>query len=143
MIETEGEVEGRIAVPRTFGIEEDWPRGADQDVLGRDIAVHECPLRGECVAGECHQRLGERGGPARGWLEIRLEPDRMKDMVRRKARGDIGTSGRCPVDAPDPLADPSGEVPIDPAVAELALPDRMILGSEIAHSEQAGCLVIP
>src|SRR3954471_23570411 len=41
------------------------------------------------------------------------------------------------------ICSPGSSASSDPAVAELALPDRMILGSEIAHSEQAGCLVMP
>ena len=45
VIQTESQVECRIAIPRAFGIKKHRPEGADEYVLGAHIAVHQRDAR--------------------------------------------------------------------------------------------------
>ena len=55
VVEAEGEVEGRVAVPGAFGVEEHRPVRPDQDVLRADVAMHQG--RAWCVAVRRDQRV--------------------------------------------------------------------------------------
>jgi len=41
MVQAEREVEGRLAKPRAFGIEQDRPFRTDKNVLWANVAVHQ------------------------------------------------------------------------------------------------------
>jgi hypothetical protein len=41
VVEAEGEIEGRVAVPGALGVEEDRAARASEDVLRADIAMHQ------------------------------------------------------------------------------------------------------
>ena len=51
VVEQEGEVKGRVAVPGYFAIEQDHTRGRDHEVLGAEVAVDEAEARGGKAGG--------------------------------------------------------------------------------------------
>src|SRR5688572_21729050 len=109
MVQAEGEVEGRIAVPGAFRIEKHRSTRANEDVLRADVAVHEAQS-GACRA--LHERLelrfkvamGEAGGD-----QIGLEADGMEDRVGGKALGNLRTARGRRVDGGERGADLRGE----------------------------------
>src|SRR3546814_15276539 len=66
MRRAKGEIEGWVAINRAFGVEEHRTAGADEDILGADVAVDERALTR-------HQIVGERGERRR---KFAIMPDR-------------------------------------------------------------------
>ena len=52
MVEAEGEIEGRVAIPGALGIEKDWAGRTDEDVLRADIAMDQRQRRRRRAVGE-------------------------------------------------------------------------------------------
>ena len=94
MIQTEREVERRIAVPRAFCVEEYGTVGAAQNIFRADVAVHERELGAAGDIDEPLQLLREIGMRARRRGEIRLEADRKEDVIGRERLREVGTMGR-------------------------------------------------
>ena len=143
MVEAEGDIEGRVSVPGAFGVEEDRAARADQNVLRRDVAVHEGLLAGERLARKPHQLLGDARVLLGRRLQIGLQADRMKNVVRREACGDRRVAGRARMDRRDAAPDLGRRLRIDVAVAQLRLPHRIFFRREIGHGEQAGFRIMP
>ena len=142
MVETERQIERRVAEPRAFGVEKDGSLGADQDVLRAHVAMDEREPGRERVARQCHQRCFEGGVGARGRFQIRLEANGMKHGVvgeplrnRSRVRG-----GR--VDRGDDPADARRERLVDLSLRELGLPHRKIGGIEELHRECPGHRIV-
>ena len=88
MVEAEGEVEGRIAVPGAFRVEKDRPGGADQDVLRADIAMDKGDARGEPSPRRAPRAGREVRMALGGGVEIGVEPDRPEDVSGVEVSGD-------------------------------------------------------
>ena len=119
MVEAEGEIEGRVAVPGAFGVEEHRAARPDQDVFRADVAMHQ--RAAACAAVISASRpsgAGEIGMRAARGDQIRLDADRVETVVGGEVARDRGIAGRRGMDAGQPLADRQ------PRLAGSACPSR-------------------
>ena len=139
VVEAEGEVESRIAVPGAFGVEEDRAVGARQECSSarrrREPAPSWSPAsRAKAPSGD----RADRRVPGRGRLEVGLEADRVEDVVgRRSAAAMAGSPAVAAWIAAMRRPTSAANADIDMAVAQLRLPDRVARRIEIAHREEA------
>src|SRR5688500_20266886 len=104
MVQTESEVEGRIAEPGDLGVKEHGSRGADEDILRADVAMDEDIF---CLRGRVGQSFKARckiGIPTRRFPEIRVEPQCLEMRVGGEARRVSGIAGSCRMEAAGALA---------------------------------------
>ena len=115
MIETEGEIEGGVAEPGAFGVEEHRPLGALQDVLGADVAVNQRPLRRERRMRELVETRGKLRMGAAGRAQVRLDADRLERGVVGEGGGNIRIGGAARMDeakiAPDRRSEIRSTIP--------------------------------
>ena len=89
MVEAEGEIEGRIAVPGTFRVQQYWTLRRHQYVFRAEIAMHQREL-GAC--GGCCDFVQPRGTvrmARRRGEQIGLQPDRLKNVIVGEALRDL------------------------------------------------------
>jgi hypothetical protein len=134
VVQAEGDIEGRVAVPGALGVEEHRSPRGHEDVLRADVAVNQRHMRSSSTAYQSHQLLFEIGMLPGRRNEIGLETDGVEDLVGREAPGDLGVAGGGGVDAGEGGADFRGEGGIGIAAAQPLLPDRIV---EILHGEEA------
>ena len=91
MVQHERKVERRVAVPRAFGVQHDRTVGADQQVLGAEVAMDEHAFGGGGAVGERGESGGEIGVRAAGGDQVRIEADRPN---RASVANRAATSGR-------------------------------------------------
>ncbi len=135
VVEAEGEIEGRVAVPRALGVEEHRALRADEDVLRAHIPVHQCK---SCSCRSCDQIFQYRrksGMNLRSSQEIGLEADGMEILVGVEFRGAVLVAGSRRMDARKAAADLRGEVAVGAAFGEFGFPERIAL--EQLHREAA------
>ncbi len=84
VVEAEGEVERRIAVPGALGVEEHWAVRPDQDVLRADVAMHQRQLGGGGAPRQPAQRRRQWRMGAAGRDQIGLQPDVVEDGIGRE-----------------------------------------------------------
>ena len=142
MIEAEGEIEGRVAVPGAFGIEEDRAMRPGHDVLGADVAMDQGQLRRRRPVGQSFELRGKRRVTPSGGAEIRLEPQRLEQRAGREHRRDCRIAGGGAVDRREPLADRGREAEIDAARHQLRLPQAVGRGVEPFHDEEHRLVVM-
>ena len=128
VIEAEGGIEGRIAVPGAFGIDEHRPARTDQDVLRADVAVD------EGTSGRCRDPDQRVETPLQiamhfsGGHQIGLEPDGVEAFVRRECLRDVFFPGGCRMDAGRALGDRLRGAFRNDSVSQLVFPRRIIAG---------------
>src|SRR5215472_19276152 len=122
MVETEGKIERRIAEPRAFGVQENRTVPADENVLRADVPMHQRQIGGESQRGKLEQRSGNHWMATRRRFEIRLEPDRVKNVAGRKTPGDCDIRGGLRMNPGDTVPHGCGEFDIDIALAETLFP---------------------
>src|SRR5690606_9458408 len=137
MVETEGNVEGGIAVPGAFGIEQDRPGRAGKDVLRADIAMDEGNAAAERLARQIVQLRGNLRMTQRRSAEIGLEADAAENVVRRKFPRHCRIVRRCRMDRGEDAADLRREAGIDMAGQQLFLPVAVLRRVEMLHDEKA------
>ena len=142
VVETEGEIKGRLAVPGAFRVDEQWPLRTDQDVFRADVAMHQRTFGRERGSGQCVQLRRQIGMHAAGRHQIGLEPDGVEGIVIIELGGDARAAGGGGVDGGEPLADCDRGRFAQHAVAQLALPVRIERRLEILHHEQPGVAVL-
>ena len=130
VVEAEGGIEGRIAIPGALGIEQHRVAVAprDEDVLGADVAVHQRDPR--------RRRLGQHreNGPGQARLarrerpQIGIEPQRIEQIVRREG----GSGGRIVegrgMDAAQRLGNGARRRRIGTPGQEFGLPEQEVTG---------------
>ena len=135
VIQHEREIECRVAEPRTLGIDDHRAGGSAQDILRAEVAVNQRafgvprgldqfpqPGRQLRACPSCRDQIG-------------LEPDVVKDVVGREARGDIvAISGRR-VNAAQRVADPGRLRRGYGSGREQHLPCWIAVGRKIFHGE--------
>jgi hypothetical protein len=122
VVETKRKIEGGIAEPGAFGVEEDGPARPLHNVLRTDVAVNQRALRlergpSERVESRC--KLGMR--PACG-AQVRLDPDRFERIVVREGGWGAGVSGAPGMNEDEVAPDGGGEIRLNAAGDELRLP---------------------
>ena len=138
MIKAEGDVEGRVAEPGAFGVEEDRPVRPDQDVLRADVAVDQRPFGRQRGRRDRFNPGGQRRMRTGGRAQIGLDADRLESPVMGEGCPRPGL-GRAPrMDEGEVAPDRGGEIPVDPAREKLGLPQREAFGRQVVHGEQAG-----
>ena len=75
MIQAERQIESRVAPPGAFGVEQHRAGGADQDVLGADVAVNQGALVRLRLFDQRLQAMREIGVVLRRGQQVRLEAD--------------------------------------------------------------------
>jgi hypothetical protein len=136
MVETERQIERRITPPRAFGVEEDRPLRTAQNVLGADIAMHQRTLvglrRGEqCLKPRRQIRMGARGGQ-----QVRLQPDRIEDLIGGELPRHNRIGGRRRMNAYQPVRHGASKGRIGVAVVQLRLPQLMVRRVEEPHGQR-------
>ena len=93
MIEAEGEIEGGVAEPSAFGVEENRSARALKNVLRTDVAVNKRALRRQCRLRERIEARRKLRMRAAGRAQVRLDADRLERVVVRE-RGRNGSGRR-------------------------------------------------
>ena len=122
MVETERNIEGGIAEPGAFGVEEHRPELAIKDVLRAHVAVNQRAFgRKRCPRERLEARRQRRVGAA-GRAEIGLDADRLERAVvgERCRNAGIGRASR--MDDGEVAPDRGGEIRLDAAGEKLRLP---------------------
>ncbi len=143
MIEAEGGVERRIAVPGAFGVEQHGMAVAPrhQNVLRADVAMHQREL-GRLGLGEAGEdrarkpRLARREG-----AQIGVEPQRFEQVIGNERGGDSRIVEGCGVDAAQRVADAHRRMRVGVAGEQLRLPERVVLGRQIIEQQDAVGLI--
>src|SRR5581483_8292807 len=136
MVEAEGRVESRIAVPGAFGVEEHRAKRAGHDVLRTDIAVDERARRRGGAIGECVERSRHVAMAPSGRAEIGIEPERLEDPASRECRRYRHIAGGRGVDGGEPAAHRGRKSDIDLARHQGRLPQPEPGRVEIIHGEK-------
>ena len=122
MIKAEGEIEGGIAEPGAFGVEEHRPSRASKNVLRTDVAVNQRALRRERHAASSSKRDGKLGMGTGRRAQIGLDADRLERLVigERGRNGRVGGAPR--MDDCEIAADRGGEIHVHDPGKQLRLP---------------------
>ena len=136
MVETEGEIEGRVAIPGALGIEEDRPGRADEDVLRADVAMDQRQRGRRGAVGERIEACPKGGMPFAGGAKIGLEPQRLEDVAGWEESRDRRIAGRCGMDRSKLPANLGGKGDIDARREELRFPQTMVGRVEVLHGEK-------
>src|SRR3546814_1134264 len=78
-----GEIEGWVAINRAFGVEEHRTAGADEDILGADVAVDERALARGQIVGERGQRRRKFAIMPRNIEQEGIDAQRAEHLVVR------------------------------------------------------------
>ena len=136
VVEAERQVEGRIAPPGAFRVQEHRAVRAGQDVLRADVAVHQGALVGLRRGDQRVAAARARSGCARrGGDQVGLQPDVEEDRVggKRPRPGPAGAAVAAwmrPSRSPTAAAKSGSAV----AVAQLRLPQRMVVRRQVLPS---------
>ena len=143
MIEAEGEVEGGVAIPGAFGIEEDRAAGPIRMFFGLTSPCTSAPPVAAVRSASALSLARELGMPRAGGAEIGFEAERLEDRSRS------GTSRRPPR---RPAVAAWMAASLAPTVAaksrstrpamQLGLPQPMLGRIEILHGEQHRRIVV-
>src|SRR3546814_10467301 len=79
-----GEIEGWVAINRAFGVEEHRTAGADEDILGADVAVDERALARGQIVGERGQRRRKFAIMPRNIEQEGIDAQRAEHLVVRE-----------------------------------------------------------
>ena len=132
----EREVEGRIAIPGAFGVDQHRPGAATQDVLGADIAVDQCGACGLRRGGDSLDDAGQIRVCAGGVEQVGLDPQRREQIIGGEPSGNGGIALRRGMDRGDGPAHRCGKGRIDPPGGQLGLPHRVLRRGKPFHEEQ-------
>lgn len=136
MVEQEGEVEGGVAIPGYFAIEQDHARGRDHEVFGAEVAVDEAEARlGEPLGLGIEEGL-QIGVALAGGDEVRVDAE--LDEVGSGGKGalGLGVASRVSVDGAEDGCGAEGVFNVDLAAEHLLLPTGEF-GAEELHGEVA------
>lgn len=138
MIEAECKIEGWIAEPGAFGVDEDRAFGPDENVLRADIAMDDGQPGTRGRLGEFFQRCGAIGMRPRRCQEIGFEAQGMEDRVGRELRRGGRRSRENAVDICQAPADFGCGLRDDMPLPQLLLPALIGLRRQILHGENPG-----
>src|SRR6185436_14569771 len=138
MVQAEGEVKRRVAVPSAFRIEKYRSVICDEDVLRADVAVHQTHLGISRAIDEGLKYLLKIAMRDPRRHEVRLEADRMEDGIGRETLGDLGAPGGRRMDRGERGADLRSEGGACVALSQALLPYRQ---RQVLHGECA-CRIV-
>src|SRR4029079_17030030 len=122
MIQAEGEIESRIAIPGALRVQQNRTLRANQNVLRTDIPMHQCVFRTRRGFDQPMQRWSEIGMANGRGFQIRLQAQAMENRIRGKLRSDPRTVRRSSMYQREEPPELRGERGIGPAAAQFDFP---------------------
>ena len=137
VVQAEGEVERRIAIPGGFCIEKHRTVRAHEDVLWADVPMHERDTRAQGPFGKAVQHIRNIRIPSRCFDQIGLDAKSVERIVRIELRGNLRMARAGRVQPRQDSRNRTGRFDACMTVKKKLLPDREIDGIEVFHREQA------
>ena len=142
MLEAEAEIEGRIAVPGTFGIDENRSFGSAENILRTNVAMDQGLAGLAGALGQADQGHGQVRMPVGGGHQIGFQAHGIENGIGGKGFDDIRPARRRAMNGRQHAADPTGKVRIGAAVAQFQFPVRVAIFLQVSHDQQIGVLVL-